>query len=350
MSLIESLLRRIPYVRRPFFQRDVARAEVLAIKAKLAGGSGALTGEARKFFPEECHFVLPLDDERQDRRIGEFRPYIKRAVGKKTRALEIGPSLNPILPKAEGYNVAVLDHAGEVELVAKYAPHGIDTRKIEPVDFIWQGESLAEMAGRDSYEAIVASHVIEHAPDFIRFLRDCSESLTSTGTLHLLIPDRRYCFDFFQPLSDVAKVLGDHRAKRTRHSFESFYRVGTQVKNGEAIAWSQDGAPSLRFPHGDPHFARQLADASVVTPAYEDMHENYFTPMSFMMLVDELRYLREIDLTVTLLTRARGCEFLAVLAKINCAETESAQDFLARKMCAYRLLMSEEIERIQSIG
>jgi len=145
-------------------------------------------------------------------------------------------------------------------------------------------------------------------------------------------------------------VLGDQRARRTRHSFESFYRVGTQVNNAEAIAWGQDGAASLRFPHGDPHFARQLADASVVTPAYEDMHENYFTPMSFMMLIDELRYLREIDLTVTTLTRARGCEFLAVLEKIDGADATSAQDFLARKMCAYRIVMSEEMERIRSIG
>src|SRR5881394_1414161 len=149
MSLIERLLSRIPYVRRPFFQRDAARAESQRLKAKLFGGSDALAAEARKFFPGECHFVLPQDDERQDRRIGAFRPYIKRAIAKKTRALEIGPSLNPVLPKAEGYNVAVLDHAGEAELIAKYAPHGIDTAQIEPVDFIWQGGSLAEAAGRN---------------------------------------------------------------------------------------------------------------------------------------------------------------------------------------------------------
>jgi len=39
-----------------------------------------------------------------------------------------------------------------------------------------------------------------------------------------------------------------------------------------------------------------------------------------------------------------------VLAKIDGADATSAQDCLARKMCAYRILMIEEMERIHSIG
>jgi hypothetical protein len=349
MSLIERLLKRLPYVRRPYLQRDAARAEAHALRTKLAGGLDALAPDVRKFFPDESHFLLPGADDRQDRRIGEFRPFIKRAISKQDRALEIGPSLNPVLPKAEGYDVAVLDHVDQAGLIAKYAVYGLDTSVIEPVDFVWRGGSLAEAVQHAQYDAIVAAHVIEHAPDFIRFLTDCSQSLTRAGALYLLVPDKRYCFDFFQPLTDVAKVLGDHRAQRTRHSFESFYRAGAHVNNPHTIAWDQRGIGDPRFPHGDPKAIRDFAGRSSASEQYEDMHENYFTPMSFMMLIDELRYLGEIDLAVTLLSRARGCEFLAVLRKVE-ARDEGADEFLARRMCAYKVLMIEEMERIQSFG
>ena len=349
MALIERFLKAIPYIRRPYFERDAAREEAEALRAKLVGGLDALAPDIGKFFPGENYFLVPGDDERQERRVGEFRPYIKRAIAKRDRVLEIGPSLNPVLPKAEGYNVAVLDHVDQAGLIAKYAVYGLDTSVIEPVDFVWRGGSLAEAVQHTRYDAIVAAHVIEHAPDFIGFLTDCSESLTGTGSVYLLVPDKRYCFDFFQPLTDVAKILGDHRAKRTRHSFESFYRAAAHVNNPTTIAWDQRGLGDPRFPHGDPKAIRDFAQRSSASPAYEDMHANYFTPMSFMMLVDELRYLGEIDLAVTLLSRARGCEFLAVLRKAE-ATDETAEAFLARKLCAYKVLMIEEMERIQSIG
>jgi len=61
---------------------------------------------------------------------------------KRGTGLEIGPSFNPIAPKSEGYDVDVLDHATADELKAKYAPHGVDITKIEPVDFVWKGQPI----------------------------------------------------------------------------------------------------------------------------------------------------------------------------------------------------------------
>jgi len=178
---------------------------------------------------------------------------------------------------------------------------------------------------------------------------ELAEILTDDGTIYLIVPDKRYCFDFFQPLSDTAKILGDRHAGRTRHSFEAFYRSGTNVLNGDAIAWSQDGASNLRFAHGDPEHSRQMANAGLAAARYTDSHENYFTPLSFMMLIDELRYLREIDLGPKVLTRARGCEFLVTLRKAKDEARPGVGDFLAQKMCAYRILMAEEMERINSL-
>jgi hypothetical protein len=347
MSFIERVLRRIPYLRRPYFQRDAARAEIEALTSRLLGVD-THSPDARTFFPNEWHFILPSDDARQDESLGAFRPYIRGAVTKTKRALEIGPSLSPVLAKAEGYNVAVLDHTDQPGLIAKYARGGLDTSAIEAVDFVWQGGPMTDLLKNTKYDAIVACHVIEHAPDFVGFLADCSASLTAGGSIYLIVPDKRYCFDFFQPLSDVAKVRADHRAGRDRHSFESFYRLGASVAGDGATTWSQRGVASFRFLHGDPNFIRQVADGSAGSEGYEDTHENVFTPMSFMMLIDELRYLGELDLTISMLSRSRGCEFLAVLRKSGASDAISAGDFMARKLCAYRVLMVEEMERIHS--
>lgn len=355
MSAIERLLRTIPYVRRPFFQRDAALAELAQARADLVEAhaalirpKGALSDKFRRTFADESWFVLPSDDKRQNEVVGDLRAYVKRAIPKHAASLEIGPSYSPILPKAEGYAVAILDHADQTELITKYTPHDVDVSRIEAVDFVWRGATIAQSLGNRRFDAIVAAHVIEHAPDFIQFLTDCWQSLNEGGRIYLLVPDKRYAFDYFQPLSDTAKVLGDHRARRTRHSFESFYRLSTAIRNDGQIAWGQGRLSSLSYIHGDPQVILPAAERSATVEEYQDAHENYFTPMSFAMLVRELRYLGEIDLDVAMLTRSRGCEFLIVLQKQGRPDSTRAAEYLAWRMRAAELLMVEELERIEA--
>ncbi|MEX0670552.1 MAG: hypothetical protein WD060_08870 [Pirellulales bacterium] len=53
------------------------------------------------------------------------------------------------------------------------------------------------------------------------FLQDCSQLLWPNGRVLAIVPDKRLCFDYFQPLSDVATVIKNHRTAADRHSFES---------------------------------------------------------------------------------------------------------------------------------
>src|SRR5690606_33473322 len=112
------------------------------------------------------------------------------------RGLEIGPSHNPVAPKREGFRVEVVDHADRATLVGKYRGHGVDVDLIEDVDFVWSGESYAELTGKSShYDWIIASHVIEHVPDLVGFVKACAEVLHDGGVLALAVPDKRFCFD-----------------------------------------------------------------------------------------------------------------------------------------------------------
>ena len=99
-------------------------------------------------------------------------------IDKNTPGVEIGPSYSPVAPKAAGYHVHVIDHASRAELVAKYSVHKVPVQNIEEVDFVWKGESYAELTGNPHfYNWIIASHMIEHVPNFIGFLDNCASIL-----------------------------------------------------------------------------------------------------------------------------------------------------------------------------
>jgi len=356
-SVIEACFRAIPFVRRPYFQKDALQSELEAAQREIKSLKSqvqslpeldnlrkrALKGAAQR----ELFFALKDDDPRQDRLLGNLRAYVKAAIAKDVASLEIGPSYNPILPKREGYNVRILDHDDQAGLKTKYTHHNVSIDQIEPVDFLWRDGSIIEVLGDHRFDVIVAAHVIEHAPDLIQFLTDCSNVLLPDGHLYLFVPDKRYCFDYFQPISDVAKILGDHLLKRTRHSFESYYRNAAMVLNDNNGAWGQTALGELKFLHGDPKGGMAWAHQRHNLTAYEDAHENYFTPTSFSMIVDELSYHRISDLSLEVLTRPRGCEFLTVLKKNSKSDDCNLETYLQEKMRSYWLLMSEELERIE---
>lgn len=140
--------------------------------------------------------------------------------------LEIGPSYNPLLPKRDGYDVRVLDHATREELIAKYETIGLPREQIdaiEEVDYVWRGEPLAELVGPATrFDYIVASHVIEHTTDLVGFLNGCAEILLPNGVLCLVVPDKRFCFDRMRPLSSLGEVMHAHHDAKPVHPAAPF--------------------------------------------------------------------------------------------------------------------------------
>ena len=138
------------------------------------------------------------------------------------KGLEIGPSYNPLVPKSEGFDVETVDYADAEALRVKYRDaRSVDISVIEDVDYVIKGAGLSETIGTiASYDYIVASHVIEHTPDLLGFLKDCESLLKPDGILLLAVPDKRYCFDVFQLLSSVGGVVQAHLERRTRPPWE----------------------------------------------------------------------------------------------------------------------------------
>ena len=107
----------------------------------------------------------------------------------------------------------IIDHASREELLSKYERHEVAHDQIEEVDFVWRGESYVELTGRPGqYDWMIGSHLVEHMPDLIGFLADCDALLDDGGVLSLVIPDKRYIFDRFRPITGLARVIDAHEA------------------------------------------------------------------------------------------------------------------------------------------
>ena len=144
---------------------------------------------------------------------------IRSHLDKTMRLIELGASYNPVIPKADGWNTTVIDHASQADLIARYSGMGMeDVGHIEPVDFVWQDGPLSDLvpqALHGTFDGIVASHVGEHFPDLIAFFKSASLLLKPSGIMALALPDKRVCFDFFQPLTMTGDLVDAHFQRRT---------------------------------------------------------------------------------------------------------------------------------------
>jgi Methyltransferase domain len=229
--------------------------------------------------------------------------------------LEIGGGYNPIASKAE-FRVDHLDHADRDTLIAKYASQGIDTSRIESVDYVWSGQTYAELVGEKRYDWIIASHVIEHVPNPIQFLNDCTEILSENGVLSLVIPDKRFCFDYYRPPSGLARMIdafvaGD--ARTTAGSVVEHIMYAATV-NG-AITWdrSTEQCPPM-FLHTAEQ-ARGLYDSVAREGANHDVHAWVFTPASFRLIAEDLNRLGLISVRERSWYDTEGYEFYVQLSQ-----------------------------------
>jgi len=241
-------------------------------------------------------------------------------IDKQGFGLEIGPSHNPIASKKKGYKVQILDHCTADELRAKYQGHGLNLDNIEEVDFVWQGQPLPELIGKTQcYDWIIASHVVEHIPDLISFLRQCEQLLKPNGVLSLVVPDKRYCFDYFQPLSTTGMLIDAYTQNRKRPSagqvFDHFANAATA--NG-AIAWSPDyrGGGADALIHTDQQAESQWHQANT-TDEYIDVHCWRFTPESFALILSDINRLGLVGLGIQAQFPTSGCEFYVSLGSVG---------------------------------
>lgn len=255
-------------------------------------------------------------------------------IDKSMKVLEIGPSFSPIAPKSAGWNAWSVDHTDQEGLQEKYeADPNVDISQIGPVDFVWQGgdlDTVIPVEHHGSFDACIASHVIEHMPDPVGFYRSLGRLLRPSGVVALAVPDKRFCFDYFRQPTMTSEFILAHSLNRRRHSKKTaFDHTAYTVSGDGAAAWSQHPVGDLRF-YSDAVTAFRVMDATEESEAasYVDYHGWCYTPSSFKLVVLELNLLGLIDWHIDMDYPAEGCEFIVVLKKgqLHFSSNEAVQE------------------------
>jgi len=243
--------------------------------------------------------------------------------------LEIGAGCAPIAPKKQGFHVHILDHCDKKALIEKYRLHEVNIENIEEVDFVWDGRSYTELIGRRHiYDWIIGSHVLEHTTDLIGFLNDCDSLLKKEGVLSLAVPDKRYCFDRFRPLSGIGRVIDAARNPQKIHSAgiaaEYFLTV---VSKGGQIAWDANEKGEFEFVHSMEQAKQAIRDVNE-RGSYLDVHEWCFTPTSFRLMMRDLFELGFIQLKELAFHPSQGSEFYIALSRAGVLPPGTRLDLL----------------------
>jgi 2-polyprenyl-3-methyl-5-hydroxy-6-metoxy-1,4-benzoquinol methylase len=290
-------------IRRPFYQRDVAKAEIKRLGDEQRGLNAFVDShpsvlQYRRAYHEAHGRVArapALPSARDYPAAGKNVSYKDKLIGHLPldigRGAEIGPLNVPLLSKQEA-NVLYVDHLDGPGLKQKYP--GLEG--ILDIDRPMINHSLYETLKSDApLDYVVASQVFEHVPNPICWLQEIAEALSVGGLLALSLPDRRMTFDLFREESAPADMV-------------AAYFAGAQVPDVRAVYDNQSLATAVNL-----HFLRPnslypkdvvegrganspekvAVDHLAITRLahdgnYLDAHCWVFTPPSFLILMAQL--------------------------------------------------------------
>lgn len=229
--------------------------------------------------------------------------------------LEIGPGPYPVMPKSAGYKVEIIDCDTREKLQEKFRAYKSE-HPIEEVDYLWSGQTYSDLTGKNNhYDWIVACHVIEHTPDLIAFLKDCETVLNDNGVMALVVPDKRYCFDHFRPLTGLARVLDSYAGQNRNHSegtaAEYFMQVVSRGGQNDWHSFSMGKFAHIHTPQEAIGAIRAIRDQN----QFLDLHAWCFVPSSFRLLMHELYLLGYTRMQEVAFYPTEGCEFTILLGR-----------------------------------
>jgi SAM-dependent methyltransferase len=234
--------------------------------------------------------------------------------------LEIGPLTSPVVNKSNGH-IYYIDHMSQEELKEKYKNEPVNLDEIVPIDFVLKNNSIEQAINGKKFDYVIASHVIEHIPDTVSWLKDISSVLRSGGILSLVIPDKRFTFDIFRQSTKPSEVIGAYIDKTTKPTSAMIYDYGSKyAKDIDTVSvWNDRDyytkrPPTLRWTEQE---AIDMCEVNALPEGYIDCHCHVYTPESFLAIIKELTKHKLIDFEICsfLETQNYGLEFFVSLKK-----------------------------------
>ena len=239
---------------------------------------------------------------------------IQSIINKEGYGIEIGPSFRPLAPKKEGYKVTIVDHCQKKELLLKYAHLGNIVLQIEEVDVVISGIGSFDRIEDNKYDWIIASHVLEHIPNLLGFLKEMFKKLSPGGQLILILPNKDFTFDTERENSSLSKVLQHFEEDLTNHKESDIveYFLAVVDRKKELLR------PWKLFSSKTPmHTMQEMENAIAMRRKgnYIDIHAWVFTLRSLKKIFDGLSKLKAFEFEVRKCERFFGTEILCILER-----------------------------------
>jgi len=202
--------------------------------------------------------------------------------------LEIGAFNYPTFSEDSIHDIKNLDWFSKEELQVMY-PHRKDN--IVNIDYICKSINFNESVDQ-TFDMIIANHVIEHIPNMILWLQNIEKVLVKGGVLFLTIPNKENTFDYLRQNTKVSDLL------------DRFYRNVNQPEIKDVFDQKYNYRPlktedffnvqlveeKLKFRrYKNAKGAWGKCKAMVENKGYIDVHCNVFTYEAFGKTIHELQ-------------------------------------------------------------
>ena len=136
------------------------------------------------------------------------------------------------------------------------------------------------------FDYVVASHVVEHAPNPLRWLKSIFEILEPGGVLCLVVPDKRFTFDFQRPITTFGQMIEAYFKGYTIPPVAPVYdhfSSALNVNGGQVWSGLINAADLLPLTSESIAWTKALDVHE--RQSYNDVHVNIFTPWSFFEVI-----------------------------------------------------------------
>jgi SAM-dependent methyltransferase len=216
-----------------------------------------------------------------------------------------------------GPNVKYFDVIDQQGLMARARALGRQEESCPYIDYVSDKGDLGVVTD-EKFDNVVSSHTLEHQPNLIRHLNQVSGILRPGGRYYVMLPDKRFTFDHYIPLTRVSDVLAADAEAREVHTLTSIlYHYAETTHNSALRHWLGIHRSSGTSP---PYVERLRAALEVTRDRsgdYIDVHCWCFTPPSFLTVLNTLSEMNMIRLGIERVygTPMGSSEFFAILQK-----------------------------------
>jgi len=236
--------------------------------------------------------------------------------------LEIGALNRPIVKKMESNGrIQYVDFSTAEKSREKYKNDpNVTIDDIVEVDYLWGTQTLPELVSGKYFDYVIASHVIEHVPNMLGWMREIAMILKGEGVLSLAIPDKRYTFDVKRDLTSIGTLVESYLLdKRRPGPRDIFDQISLATKLDATRAWTENIDVETLEHHGTLQAAFDAARDNLIMNDYMDVHVNIFTPASFIEILEKASQIGLFDFVVIdFYDTAKGShEFLVSLKRIS---------------------------------